>query len=123
MVRVLIVEDEALIRVELEDIVQDAGFGPLAVASGEAAVEILDTEPGIKAVVTDINLGEGIDGWEIARHARTRHPDIAVVYVTSISRDEWSAEGVPGSILVNKPFAPAQIVTALSQLLNKNSVH
>ena len=123
MVTVLIVEDEGLIRVELEDIVQDAGFAPLAVAGGEAAVEILDIEPGIKAVVTDINLGDGIDGWEIARRARGRYPDIAIVYVTSVSRAEWSAEGVPGSILVSKPFAQAQIVTALSQLLNLNSAH
>ena len=54
--------------------------------------------------------------------ARKRdHPQFPVVYMTGDSAAEWDSIGVPNSILLTKPFAPAQLVTALSQLLNGGS--
>jgi hypothetical protein len=41
-----------------------------------------------------------------------------VVYVTGAAAAEWSSKGVPNSLIIQKPFAPAQVVTAVSQLLN-----
>jgi hypothetical protein len=41
-----------------------------------------------------------------------------VVYMTGAGGREWAAHGVPNSTLVHKPFAPAQIITAISALLN-----
>ena len=49
---------------------------------------------------------------------QTRFP---VVYMTGAAADEWASQGVPNSILLQKPFAPAQLVTAVSQLLNTGS--
>ena len=72
-----------------------------------------------RALVTDINLNSGMDGWEIARRAREMKPDFPIVYMTGAAAHEWTSQGVPGSILLEKPFAPAQVVTAVSQLLNK----
>jgi hypothetical protein len=45
-------------------------------------------------------------------------PDLPVIYMTGAAAAEWPAEGVPKSILLEKPFAPAQLVTAVAQLLN-----
>jgi CheY-like chemotaxis protein len=83
-------------------------------------VELLDASKGkYRALVTDINLGPGkMDGWEVARHAREVDPDFPVVYVSGDSAEEWASKGVPNSIMLTKPFAPAQLVTAVSQLLN-----
>jgi hypothetical protein len=49
-----------------------------------------------------------------------RHIDPAfpIVYITGAAADDWASEGVPNSILLKKPFAPAQLVTAVSNLLN-----
>ena len=58
------------------------------------------------------------NGWEVARRAREIFPDLPVVYVTSMAAEQWTSQGVPKSILIQKPFAPAQITTAISQLLN-----
>jgi len=44
-----------------------------------------------------------------------------IVYMTGDSADEWPSKGVPNSILLTKPFAPAQLVTAVSQLLNSGT--
>jgi hypothetical protein len=41
--------------------------------------------------------------------------------VTGAAADQWAAQGVPNSILLEKPFAPAQLVIAISQLLNTSS--
>jgi DNA-binding response OmpR family regulator len=59
-----------------------------------------------------------IDGWEIARAAREVDPAFPIVYMTGAAADEWASRGVPNSILLTKPFAPAQLVTAISNLLN-----
>jgi CheY-like chemotaxis protein len=67
---------------------------------------------------TDINLIGALDGWQVGRRARQLNPDIPVIYMTGAAADQWSANGVPNSILLNKPFAPAQIVAAVAQLLN-----
>jgi hypothetical protein len=45
-------------------------------------------------------------------------PTLPVVYITGASGNQWPSHGVPNSILLQKPFAPAQLVTAVSQLLN-----
>lgn len=73
----------------------------------------------IRALATDINLGrDQVDGWEIARHAREIHPEFPVVYMSGESAQDWSSKGVPNSIMLSKPFAPAQLVTAISNLFN-----
>jgi CheY-like chemotaxis protein len=57
-------------------------------------------------------------GWEIARLVRQIDPAFPIVYMTGAAADDWPSEGVPNSILLKKPFAPAQLVTAVAQLLN-----
>jgi len=71
-----------------------------------------------RALVTDINLPGRLDGWEIARVAREIDPAFPIVYMTGAAADDWPSKGVPNSILLNKPFAPAQLVIAVSQFLN-----
>src|SRR6478736_1409615 len=59
-----------------------------------------------------------MSGWDLARKAREAEPSFPVVYMTGAAADEWAVHGVPGSILLQKPFAPAQLTTAIAQLLN-----
>ena len=81
---------------------------------------MLDSAEGrYRALVTDINLGrDKLDGWEVARHAREADPAFPVVYMSGDSAEDWASKGVPNSIMLAKPFAPAQLVTAVAQLLN-----
>jgi len=71
-----------------------------------------------RALVTDIQLRGVMDGWEAARRAREIDPEFPIVYMTGGNAADWPSRGVPNSILLTKPFAPAQLVTAVSQLLN-----
>ena len=63
-----------------------------------------------RAVVTDINLVGQLDGWEVARAARENEPAMPVIYMTGTHGEEWASKGVPNSVLLAKPFAPAQLV-------------
>jgi hypothetical protein len=49
---------------------------------------------------------------------RKINPAFPVIYMTGAAADEWPSMGVPNSILLQKPFAPPQLVTAVSHLLN-----
>jgi CheY-like chemotaxis protein len=117
-VLVLVVEDEALIQFEIESALQEGGYTTHSVATGKAAFARLDGTTDVRALVTDVNLGNAITGWDVARRARELNPELPVVYVTSVSSADWSAHGVPNSILIGKPFVAGQIITAISQLLN-----
>ena len=121
-VLLLVVEDEPAIQMLLEAVLEDAGFAVRIATFSQEAMAILDDE-GAQPVglITDIRLGTGIKGWEVARHARERHPEIAVVYVTGDSAADWAAYGVPKSLLLPKPFANAQVVTAMTTLLNEQA--
>ena len=116
---ILIVEDDQDIQIIVEEALTDGGFGSVIAVSGEEAVARLRSdEVKYLALVTDINLPGRLDGWEIARVAREIDPAFPIVYMTGAAADDWPSKGVPNSILLNKPFAPAQLVTAVSQLLN-----
>lgn len=123
LLAILVVEDDQLIQGIVEGALSDGGFELAIASSGEQAVELLDGSGGkYRALVTDINLGSGkLDGWNVARRAREIDPEFPVVYMTGDSADEWASKGVPNSILITKPFAPAQLVTAISQLLNSGT--
>jgi CheY-like chemotaxis protein len=118
-VNVLVVEDEPLVMMSLEEALEEGGFTVVQAANGEEAIRLLERSPGdFRAVLTDVNLGrDSLTGWDVARRARELKPHCPVVYVTANPATEWTAYGVPGSLLVAKPFVPAQLITAVSQLL------
>ena len=118
-VLVFVVEDEEFIRHLLEEALTGGGFAVTLATGGEEAMAMLNAEEAnYSALITDIKLGGKISGWDIARRAREINDKIPVVYITGDSGHDWGSKGVPNSQLVPKPFAVAQIVTAVSQLIN-----
>jgi DNA-binding response OmpR family regulator len=116
---ILVVEDDQEIQTIVEDALIEGGFEPAIAPSGEEAVTLLKGNKGTyRALVVDVSLRGRMDGWEVAKQARETDPAFPIIYMTGGSSDQWPSHGVPNSILLTKPFAPAQLVTAVSQLLN-----
>jgi DNA-binding response OmpR family regulator len=117
---VLVVEDDPLIHDVLGEALVDGGFTVAQASTTSDAISMLEApDAAYRALVTDINLEPGPGtGWEIARRARQINADLAVIYMTGKSGQEYASNGVPNSILLTKPFAPAQLIAAVSQLLN-----
>jgi DNA-binding NtrC family response regulator len=120
---VFVVEDEEPIRDLLEAVLEDGGFAVATAGAGEDAIQMLEApETEYRALVTDVNLSPGkLTGWDVAKRARELQPTLPVVYITGTEANDWASNGVPNSVLLAKPFAPAQIVTAISQLLNQGN--
>jgi DNA-binding response OmpR family regulator len=117
---VLLVDDEFLILDLLQEELQNAGFSVLAVGNATKAIELAQSQTdSIRAIVTDIDLGRDQTGWDIARQARELNPSVAVVYMTGRSASDWPVLGVPGSVMLQKPFVTAQLITALATKLNE----
>jgi len=116
----LVAEDEALIRCAMEQTLESGGFDVVGASSGNSALQLLiDSATRFAGLITDIRLGDGIDGWALARKARELIPDLCVVYITGDSAADWPAKGVPGSMVLQKPFADALLLTGISTLLNE----
>lgn len=115
---VLVVDDEELIRDLVEETLKDAGYDIATAATGAEALAHLERHEGFVGLVTDVNLGASPTGWDVARRAREISPTIAVIYMTGDSAHEWSAQGVPQSTVVTKPFATSQIAVGLANILN-----
>jgi DNA-binding response OmpR family regulator len=116
---ILVVEDDDMIQAIIEDALTDGGYEAATAPSGDDAITLLLREhETYRALVTDINLPGEADGWEVARRAREMRPDFPIVYMSGRDAADWASKGVPNSIMLAKPFAPAQLVTAVSQLLN-----
>lgn len=119
-VLLLLADDELLVRLVMQETLEEGGFAVLQAVNGSTAMATLEKRHGeIAAVITDIRLGNGPDGWALAHRARELNASVAVVYVTGDSAADWPANGVPKSVVLQKPFAGAQLLTAVASLLNQ----
>jgi DNA-binding response OmpR family regulator len=80
----------------------------MAALAGASSIDLL---------VTDISLGDGPDGWQVARRARARSAEMPVIYMTGGRGDEWRPQHVPMGVLLLKPFAIDQLVEMAGNLL------
>jgi two-component system OmpR family response regulator len=102
----------------------DAGFEVLAFNNAADAIANYEAAPATLAgLVTDIRLGAGLTCWDIARHVRRIAPTLPVVYISSHGASQWGSEGVPGSVLMEKPFVMTGVITNLARRMNLPRVH
>jgi CheY-like chemotaxis protein len=114
----LLVEDDHLVLLVAQEALESGGYAVLVAANAAEAISTLDDRSAeLAGLVTDVRLGNGPDGWEVARHARELMPVLPIVYMTGDSAADWPVQGVPNSAVVQKPYASAQLVTAISTLI------
>jgi CheY-like chemotaxis protein len=109
--RVLVVEDEALIMLDIESTLQDAGVAEI-VATGSSAEALQQIEAGeFDAAVLDLHLGPNNWTYDIARQLMRR----GIRFIFSSGTVEY-AEGFRDVPLVPKPFSADQLIAALIQV-------
>jgi CheY-like chemotaxis protein len=108
---ILVVEDEWLLLDELARAFRDDGWVVLEAATGEAALA-LARESHIDALLTDIQLGGCVSGWDVAETVRTAHPATEVVHISGSAADH--SRQVPASHFFRKPYRAAAILAACS---------
>ena len=116
--RVLLVEDERLIRLTLVEMLEDAGYTVIEAMNGDEACALMQSLNGFDVLLTDIQMPGAVDGIEVARAFHMRHPARPVVFMTG--RPETLARVgrlSPNEALLRKPFGSAQMLGALESLL------
>jgi CheY-like chemotaxis protein len=111
---VLLVEDEALLRLVMADELQDAGFAVIQASDGHGALQMLSDQGSVDLLFTDIRMPGGLSGWDVAEQARLLRPDIAVIYATGFSDD--APRIVPGARFFKKPYRASAVVDAAREL-------
>ena len=113
--RALLVEDDCVINADICGVLEDLGIFVTVAYSANTAIEFIDSGEYLKVLLTDIDLGEGLNGFDVANHARKCYPKLPVVFLSGTMAARYAAEGVPGSEFVAKPFHPFQIRDAIGR--------
>jgi CheY-like chemotaxis protein len=114
---VLVVEDDALIRCDLAEHLQTAGYIVIETARGEDAIALCKSYTSIDVVVTDIHLDGSATGWDVAQCVRADRPNVSVLYTSGESFDRERC--VPGSAFLAKPYQYHDVVNICDRLRTK----
>ena len=109
---ILVVDDEALIRMAMISIGEDAGYLVVEAANADEAITLLEHRQGIAAVLTDINMPGSMDGLQLSHVIRARWPRIGLVLTSGRSLAK-PADMPAGVHFIAKPYTPGEIVSAL----------
>lgn len=114
----LLVEDGPLTLLSTRAALEEEGYTVVAVRQGAVALNALEQPFG--GLITDIRLPGPLDGWQIAREARARWPDIPVIYVTGEGDTGWADNKVAGSLILHKPYTRTSLLDAVGKLVGES---
>jgi PAS domain S-box-containing protein len=103
---VLVVEDEAVVRGLVVEVLRELGYRALEADDGPSGLEVLRSPRRVDLLVTDIGL-PGLNGRQMADAARERRPGLKMLFMTGYAEAAALANGVlePGTAMITKPFA------------------
>ena len=114
--RILVVEDEFLIRLTLVEALSDEGFDVAEAETGDMALPMLQADPTFDVLLTDIQLPGALDGKRLAQRARESRPNLPVLFMTG--RPDPAAEAGASALdrYIAKPYTLADICSAVRSL-------
>ena len=110
---VLVVEDNALVRIDLAETLRSWGWSVLEADSAEEALDLCTSGEHVDVLVTDINLGNGTTGWDVARAFWLRG-SIPVIYMSGNADNPL--RHVPASAFMAKPCRPPEVIETCLRL-------
>jgi two-component system, response regulator PdtaR len=109
----LVVEDEALLRFNLPQSLEAAGYTTYEAANAAEAIQVMETQPDIRVVFTDIQMPGTMDGLELSRYVRGRWPPTIIV-VTSGRCAPAQNDMASGALFLAKPYPPGVLGEVLA---------
>ena len=116
-IRVLLVEDEALIAEIIGETLAEHGYAVHAVSNALDALAHLSAGSRVDVLFTDINLPGDIDGAHLADMVRDIHPGLPVIYASGRWARLDELRNVPRSAILQKPYSPARACSAVERLV------
>ena len=121
--RILVIEDTALVRRFVVNVLENLGYVVTAVRDGRTAVALLGSEPVPDLVVTDVMLPDGIDGQEVAHAARRLKATLPIVFMSGFMDHDLLKEILTdeGISFIRKPFRRADLAVHVHRLLIRST--
>lgn len=114
---VLIVEDDALLRMDAMLMIEEAGFDVLEAANADAAIAILEARSDIDVIFTDIDMPDGsMNGLKLAHAVKGRWPPVKII-TTSGHFDVRNHELPSGGQFIAKPYSFTEVTRTIHDLL------
>ena len=123
--QILVVEDDEDVRSHAVAMLRELGYSVLEAADGPRALRMLESQPGVHLLFTDVGLPGGLNGRQLADRARENHPDLLVLFTTGYARNAIVHQGRldPGVELITKPFTSAALATKVHRMLERGRDH
>jgi CheY-like chemotaxis protein len=104
---VLVVEDEAVVRLLIVEVLEELGYVPLEAVDAASGLRVLRSAARIDLLVTDVGLPGGMNGRQLADAARQIRPELKVLFITGYAQNAAIGNGIlePGMAMLSKPFA------------------
>lgn len=116
---ILVVEDEAFVRLHAVEIVRDEGLPTLEAADALEALDLLKIHPEVAVLFTDIDMPGGMDGMELVERVHKQLPTVQLVLTSGRARP--SADEIPDSgTFLAKPYSAADLTSVLREMLARN---
>lgn len=119
--KVLVVEDEMMLRMRAVDIVEDAGFTAIEAVSADEALEILESRSDIELLFTDIQMPGSMDGLKLAHAVHQRWPSIKIILVSG-KLTPTDAEKPIHSRFFGKPLEMKQMIAEMQEMIGQGAV-
>ena len=116
--RLLLVEDDPLLRMTLAEALTEAGFTVTEAADAESALGLVASRDDFDLLLTDINL-PGADGFALASAARRLRPGLPVVYASGRLSEVDPQRALPGAPFLAKPFSLSKALTTLQGAMGR----
>jgi two-component sensor histidine kinase/FixJ family two-component response regulator len=119
--KVLVVEDEMMLRMRAVDIVEDAGFTAIEAVNADEALEILESRSDIELLFTDIQMPGSMDGLKLAHAVYQRWPSIKIILVSG-KLTPTDAEKPIHSRFFGKPLEMKQMIAEMQEMIGQGAV-
>lgn len=120
--RILVVEDEFLIRLTLVEALSDEGFDVIEAETGDAALPLLEADPTIRVLLTDIQLPGALNGTRLAERARASRPSLPILFMTGRPDPTVQSNASPLDRYIAKPYTLNDICSAVRALAGQMAV-
>jgi two-component system, response regulator PdtaR len=115
---ILVVEDEALLRMIAADTLEENGFDVVEAANADAALKVLETRDDVRLLFTDVRMPGSCDGMDLARKVHARWPHILLVITSGHARPA-QAEIPDHGHFIAKPYRANELIGEVNEMMGK----
>ena len=117
---ILVVEDDTDVRLAVVETLELSGYRVLSARDGPEALSVLEADPGIDLMFSDLIRPQGMSGLDLVTEARRKRPDLRIILTSGYSAQMLPREDKgPVFPLIKKPYRLSELIGRIGEILNR----